>query len=158
MRYNNLRPTREGVRPLRRSALYLAMASLSVGLASSFPTASAQSLKERRAQAAEEAALQNEADYTANVCGTSIRATILWSTASTWPEGQSIAKACDGALGAIEAMCRTGREADVQSKIKSFQCLGDGSGPSLRGGTMTYGAAPGTNGYQQTRKYLERQL
>ena len=143
---------------MRRSAIYISLASLAFSLAVSLPTASAESLKERRAQAAEEASLQNEANYTANICGTAIRATILWSTTTTWPANQSIAKACDGALGAIEAMCRTGREADVQAKVKSFQCLGDGSGPSLKGGTMTYGATPGTNGFQQTRNYLERQL
>ncbi len=120
--------------------------------------ASAQSLQDKRAQAAEEKSLQREADYTATICGTSIRTTIQWSTAKTWPKDHSIAKACDGALGAVEAMCRTGRAADVQEKIKSFQCLGDGSGPALTGGVFSFGAAPGASGFRASLAYLERQL
>lgn len=106
----------------------------------------AQSLRDLRAQDADERALAREAAYTSEICGRPIPASIDWSSVRDWPAGESIVDACDGALGAVETICRAGRKNVVQQ----FVCAGDGSGPSLSGKTLRYGAAPGGNGYAAT--------
>ena len=118
--------------------------------------ASNQPLKTLRAREAEERALDREARFTGKVCGTSIRTRIDWSSASDWPASVSIAKSCDGALSALEAICRSDRSRG--SRVTSFVCSGDGGGPSLSGGTLYYGASPGGNGFGETKGYLEGQL
>lgn len=110
-----------------------------------------QSLKDIRAHEAEDAALAREAAYTGSVCGHSVSARIDWASASAWPAEESLAGACDGALSAVEALCRAGRK----GVVKSFICAGDGSGPDLSGGTLRYGASPARGGYEETRAYLE---
>ncbi len=129
-------------------------AILVVGVATfAFPfSASSQSLKEIRAQQAEERALQQEASFTQSVCGMNFDVMIDWRTVSNWPDGSSIANACDGALGALEAVCRRGNA----PRVSRFVCAGDGSGASLRGGTLRYGASPGDNGFADTKAVLER--
>lgn len=117
----------------------------------------AQSLKSIRAQEAEEAALAREAAFTNSVCGTSLSARIDWRSAASWPEEASLSDACGGALSALEAVCRGGGKARA-ARISTFVCAGDGSGPSLRGGTLRYGAAPGGNGFSETRALLEGAL
>lgn len=128
------------------------------GLGASAMAADDQSLKELRARQAEEQRLQREASFTGNVCNTRISARINWGASSNWPSGRSLAAACDGALSAVEALCRDGKASQVRDKIKSFQCSGDGSGPSLSGSTLRYGASPGRNGFGATKSYLERRL
>lgn len=118
--------------------------------------ASAQSLRSLRQQEADNIALAREAAYTSSVCGAPISARIDWSSASSWPEGESLAAACDGALGAIETICRNDRARG--GKIRSFVCAGDGAGPSLSGGTFRYGAAPGEDGYSSSLDYLQSSL
>ncbi len=113
--------------------------------------ASAQSLKEMRAQEAEESALEREASFTRSVCKMNFDVVIDWRSAVNWPDGESLAGACDGALGALEAACRKGDA----PRISRFVCAGDGSGASLRGGTLRYGAEPGGNGFSETRDTLE---
>lgn len=115
----------------------------------------AQSLKEMRAQDAEENALQREADFTARVCGGSISASIDWASADDWPEDVSIARACDGALSALEAMCRQGKG---RGEISSFVCTGDGDGAFIDGGELTYGATPGESGFDDAMDVLEDEL
>jgi hypothetical protein len=112
--------------------------------------AGAQSLKELRARQAEEAALAREAAYTSAVCGRTIATRIDWSSARGWPEDESLAAACDGALGALEAACRAGRR-----DVREFVCAGDGSGPTRSGATLRYGAAPQASGFAETKAYLE---
>lgn len=112
---------------------------------------SGQSLRDIRAQDAENAALAREAAYTSEVCGRSISARIDWSSARNWPDGQSLAAACDGALGAVEATCRAGRK----TLVSSFVCAGDGSGPDLSGSTLRYGAEPGGSAFADTKAYLD---
>lgn len=118
--------------------------------------AAAQSLKEMRARDAEERALQREADFTGRVCSSSISASIDWRSAADWPEGVSIARACDGALSALEAMCRQGRGSG--GEVSSFVCAGDGSGADLSGGEFTYGASPGENSFSDAKEVLEAEL
>ncbi|GGD10497.1 hypothetical protein [Aquisalinus flavus] len=121
--------------------------------------ASAQSpLKELRARQAEERQLASEVAYTGNVCSARISSRIDWNRARDWPADESLADACDNALGAIEAICRGGGSDKVANGISSFTCTGDGSGPSLDGKTLTFGARPGGNGFSQTRSYLEDSL
>ena len=117
--------------------------------------ASAQSLKELRLQDAEETALEAEVAYTKSVCGGRISATIDWRSAADWPDGVSLVSSCDGALGALEAYCRSAGE---MKKINRFVCAGDGSGASLRGGMLRYGASPGDNGYAETKALLDKEL
>ncbi len=117
---------------------------------------SLQPLKTIRAREVEERQLDREAGFTGKVCGTSIQTSIDWSSTTGWPENVSIAKACDGALGALEAICRA--DSSRGSKVNSFVCTGDGSGPSLSGGTLYYGATPGGNGFGATKSYLEGEL
>ena len=113
--------------------------------------AAAQNIKSLRAQSAEEADLAAEAAYTSKVCGRSISASIDWSSAGSWPAGESLADACGGALSAIESLCRAGDAPPVDD----FVCAGDGSGPSFSGGAFTFGASPGDNGYDAAMAYLQ---
>ncbi len=116
-------------------------------------------LEEQRIRQAEEQALRGEAAYTSGQCGASISARIDWRRSGNWPNaGRGLARACDGALSAVEALCNSGQADKVRSKIRSFQCSGDGSGPSLSGTTLRFGASPGSNGFGQTRRYLEGAL
>lgn len=125
-----------------------------------FPTvaASAQSLKEIRAREGEERALDREVAYTETVCGSSISAAIDWRSAANWPEDRSLVASCDGALGALEAICRTKDGRRRGQKVSRFVCGGDGAGPSLRGGTLRYGASPGGNGFAATKALLDSNL
>ena len=122
----------------------LLFAALSLALLGA--PASGQSLRDLRAQDAEDAALAREAAYTSKICGRTISSRIDWQSARAWPAGESLADACDGALGAIETICRAGRK-DV---VRDFVCAGDGAGAQLSGKTLRYGASPGSNGYAAT--------
>ena len=128
--------------------------SMSVGLTPS----SAQSLREIRAQEAEENALDREVAYTESVCGISLSARIDWRSAADWPSSSSLASACDGALGALEAICRNNSGRTKAQRISSFVCAGDGSGASLRGGSLRYGASPGGSGFSETKALLDSSL
>ena len=119
---------------------------LAAAAALSAASASAQSLKDLRARERENRALASEAAYTSKVCGRAISASIDWSTAEDWPAGESLAAVCDGALGAVETICRRGRT----NVVDRFVCAGDGSGADLSGNTLRYGAEPGGNGYATT--------
>lgn len=121
---------------------------LVLALAAAFPpaAASAQSLKDLRARERENRLLASEAAYTSEVCGRTVSASIDWSTAEDWPARESIAAACDSALGAVETICRRGRT----NVVHRFICAGDGSGAELSGRTLRYGASPGGNGYAAT--------
>lgn len=118
--------------------------------------AEAQSLKSIRARQAEESALAREVAYTSSVCGASISPRIDWGSTASWPDGASLVDACDGALGALEAICRGGKARG--GKVSSFTCAGDGAGPSLSGGNLRYGASPGASGYSETKIYLDGAL
>lgn len=107
---------------------------------------SAQSLRDLRAQETEERVLQREVSYTSDVCRRPITASINWSSMKTWPPRESIAGACDGALAAVETICRAGR----RNVVHHFVCAGDGSGAALSGKTLRYGASPYGNGYAAT--------
>ncbi|MEM9618652.1 MAG: hypothetical protein AAF936_11885 [Pseudomonadota bacterium] len=120
--------------------------------------ATAQSLKEIRDREANEQALEREAAYTRSVCGHSITATIDWRSAADWPAGVSLAASCDGALGALEAVCRNRAGRAKAQRVTQFVCAGDGGGASLRGGTLRYGASPGENGFLETKALLDSAL
>lgn len=119
---------------------------LSCAAALSAATASAQSLKDLRAQERENQELARQAAFTSEVCGQTISAAIDWRSAADWPAGESLAAVCDGALGAVETICRRGRT----GIINRFVCAGEGSGAELSGKTLRYGATPGENGYAAT--------
>lgn len=140
----------------RLAAAFVAGASMCVAL--SFAPASGQSLRELRARDAEEQALDREIGYTETVCGISLRATIDWRSAKDWPSSTSLTNSCDGALGALEAICRNADGKSRARRIKRFVCAGDGAGASLRGGTLRYGASPGANGFSETKALLEGRL
>lgn len=115
-----------------------------------------RSLKELRVRQQEENILREEVAFTNSVCKVNISARINWRASVSWPNsGKGLAKNCDGALGAIEALCRGSKKSQVQAKIKSFQCSGTGAGPSLSGSTLRYGAKPGGNGFGVTKAYLD---
>lgn len=120
--------------------------------------AEAQSLREIRARESEEAALDREASYTQSVCGNSFSASIDWRSAADWPDGVSIAASCDGALGALEAICRNADGKRKAKRISRFVCAGDGAGADLNGGTLRYGASPGDSGFSDTKAVLESGL
>ncbi len=137
------------------------IAFLMIGVLGSFvaPTlalSSNQPLKTLRAREKEEKQLDQEAGFTGNVCGTNISTRIDWDSAQDWPESASITKVCDGALSALEAICRGDQSRG--KKITSFVCAGDGAGPNLSGSTLRYGGVPGGNGFDDTKDYLEGKL
>ena len=113
--------------------------------------AQAQSLRDLRAQDSEQRALEREAAFTQSVCGINFDISIDWRSAADWPRNVSIAASCDGALGALEAICRKGRT----PRVTRFVCAGDGAGASMRGGTLRYGASPGDSGFSDTKAVLE---
>lgn len=120
--------------------------------------AGAQSLKSLRVQDAEDAALSREIAYTNSVCGADMDARIDWRSAANWPDGESLAEACGGALSALEAVCRAAKGKARASSLSTFTCAGDGSGPSLSGGSFRYGASPGGDSYSDTKSYLDSML
>ncbi|MEK7266113.1 MAG: hypothetical protein AAB227_08450 [Pseudomonadota bacterium] len=124
----------------------IAAVALAAALAPASGVAGSQSLRDLRAQDADDRALAREAAYTSEVCGRPIAASIDWASAKTWPADQSLVDACDGALAAVETICRAGRK----NVVHQFVCAGDGSGSSLAGKTLRYGASPGGNGYAAT--------
>lgn len=120
--------------------------------------ASAQSLREIRAQEAQEGRLAQEAAYTSSLCRISLQTSIDWRSAANWPDDASLPGKCDGALGAIESFCKSDKGRRRVSRINAFVCAADGSGPSLNGGVLRYGADPDRNGFGETRRYLEGKL
>jgi hypothetical protein len=135
----------ECMAPNRTARIFLA-AVTAAGVCVFGAAAASQSLRDLRAQDREDRALDREASYTSEVCGRRIDADIEWSSVRDWPPRESVAKSCDGALSAVETICRAGRK-DV---VHRFVCAGDGSGASLTGKTLRYGGAPGSNGYAPT--------
>jgi len=109
-----------------------------------------QSLREIRAQEREERALEREAAFTRSVCDMDLDVVIDWRSAANWPDNVSLASACDGALSALEAVCRKGKA----PRVTRFVCAADGSGASLRGGTLRYGASPNGDGFSETRAVI----
>ncbi len=138
--------------------VWAARAAVGVFCALLFGVASAQSLKELRGRDAEEAALDREVAYTQSVCDSSIHATIDWRSAADWPDDVSLTLSCDGALGALEAFCRTADGKSQAQKVTHFVCAGDGAGASLSGGTLRYGATPGDNGFVDTKALIDSAL
>ena len=138
-------------RPLAR----LTALALIAALALSAPASAQRSLKAMRAAESEERDLAGEAAYTNSVCGSDMDARIDWGSVSDWPEGESLVDACDGALGALEAACRSGAGKERIQSLSSFVCAGDGDGPSLSGRTFRYGASPGQSGFEETADYLD---
>ena len=141
-----------GAKPLKLSLVAL------LAIAAIAARADAQSLRELRSQEAENAALAEEAGYTSSICQTPLRASIDWRTTANWPENVSLAASCDGALGALESICRTPDGRKRAKRITRFVCAGDGSGPSISGHTLRFGAEPGGNGFAATKSLLESQL
>jgi hypothetical protein len=140
---------------MQRRVLALVLAAAALLCAAE---ANAESLKSLRARDAEEKALSREISYTNSVCGSRMTSRIDWKTASNWPEDASIAGACDNALGALEAVCRSDKGKARASSLSSFVCAGDGSGPSLGGASFRYGASPGVSGFAETKSYLDGAL
>ncbi len=119
--------------------------------------AQSQSLKSIRAQEAEVAALAHEVEFTNSVCGGKMSARIDWKRSARWPDGASLAAACDVALGALEAACRSGAKASA-SKLTTFVCSGDGSGPAIKGAVFSFGADPAGGGFAEVKQYLDSAL
>lgn len=140
-------------KPIAKSRNDLAVLGMvAVAVTAMAPAASsAQSLREIRAQEAEERALDREAAFTQSVCGMNFSTSIDWRSVADWPDSASLTDSCDGALGALEAVCREGRA----PRVTRFVCAGDGSGASYRGGTLRYGASPGDNGFSDTKSVLD---
>ncbi len=143
------------VKKQRRVALFIGGLA---GLCALFAVASAQSLRELRAREADDDALAREVAYTRSICENTLTGAIDWPSASGWPPDKSLAASCDGALGALEAMCRSqGGKARAQ-RIMHFVCAGDGAGASLSGASLRYGASPGGGGFDETIALLESAL
>ncbi len=140
----------------RLAAVFAAGAGMCFG--SALAPAAAQSLREIRAQEAEERSLDREVAYTESICGISLTAVIDWRSAADWPSSVSLTNSCDGALGALEAICRDDEGKSRAQRINRFVCAGDGDGASLRGGALRYGATPGGNGYAETKALLDGAL
>ncbi len=120
---------------------------LAVAIAAALTTsASGQSLRDLRAREKENAELARQAAFTSETCGRPINASIDWAASAEWPASESLASACDSALGAVETICRAGRT----NVVERFVCAGDGAGPDLSGKTLRFGAAPDGNGYAAT--------
>jgi len=141
---------------LRRVARLISQAAC-LG-AAMMSAAGAQSLRELRAREADDQALQREIAYTRSVCESRLSGSINWRSADGWPEGRSLTAACDGALGALEAVCRSDEGKLRARRVTRFVCAGDGAGASLSGGTLRYGASPRGGGFSETKALLDQGL
>lgn len=141
-----------GTTTIRDGLLILAALAAMTG------AAFAQSLKEIRAREAEEASLKREVAFTRSVCNSRLVGRIDWRSAADWPESVSLAASCDGALGALEALCREPEGKAHAGKISRFICAGDGAGASLSGGALRYGASPGASGFAETKALLDEKF
>ena len=133
-------------------------AGLGLFISAVFAPVAAQSLREIRAQEAEQSSLDREVAYTESICEISLMAVIDWPSAADWPASSSLTNSCDGALGALEAVCRSADGKTRAKRINRFVCAGDGAGASLRGGSLRYGASPGANGFGETKALLDSEL
>ena len=149
---------KEDVR-IMRIARHIALALIAAGFwTGGVVGAQAQSLKEARAKEASNAALEREAIYTRQVCGSSLLASIDWASTSRWPSDADLVAKCDGALGAIETVCRKKNTRAAAQSISRFVCAGDGKGAELNGATLRYGAAPDANGFYETHSVLKKEF
>ncbi|HXI87040.1 MAG TPA: hypothetical protein VNH64_06245 [Parvularculaceae bacterium] len=140
---------------MARSAFFFLTALAALAAAGG---AGSQSLKSLRAQESEETALDHQVAYTNSVCGTNIASSIDWPSTASWPENESLVEACDGALGALEAICRADDGKKRAQKLTAFVCAGDGAGPSLHGSTFRYGASPGEDAFSDAMPYIKDAL
>lgn len=147
-----MRPMQKTSAIAKRLTILVAASIAAVG------AAGAESLKEIRARESVEQALDREIAFTRSVCGNSLSGAIDWRSAADWPDHASLADACDSALGALEAACRKPGGKAKAKRITRFICAGDGSGASLSGGALRYGAIPGTSGFDETQALLDQEL
>ena len=115
----------------------------------------AQTLKERKAQQKQTAALQSEVAYTNQICGSAISAEVDWSRyAGPVREATS---SCDAALSALESLCADQlSQEEIQKRVDQVVCTkGDDRQVSLKKGTLTFQMdGPGLDDFRYIRDYL----
>jgi len=134
-------------------------AVLGIGLS----PASAQTLREKRLQQEQDAALDEEAKFTSDICKTRISASIDWASFKA-RDGRlrgAYARDCDKALSAIERICREdGGRRKVKRGISRVKCgAGNRRRVVLEDGKLLYAIdGRGGNDHEYIYKYLKKKL
>lgn len=115
-----------------RLILTVALAGLIAG------AAAAQSVA--RTREAQDKALKDKVDQTNRTCGTEITGKLDWSKIKEKDlESNAPAEYCDGALGAIRAMCGDAAMRERLKAVKTVSCLvGEKRAAALDNGTLTF--------------------
>ena len=115
----------------------------------------AQTLKERKAQQQQSAALESEVAYTNKICGSAISAEVDWSRYAG-PVGDATSS-CDAALSALESLCADQlSQEEIQQRVDQVVCTkGKDRQVSLKKGTLTFQMdGPGMDDFRYIRDYL----
>ncbi len=137
--------------------------SIGVILGLTLVSASAQSLKERKAQQGEAATLASEIAYTNQICRSNILASVDWQSfsAADYDTGEGPTGSCDAALGAIESLCadEVGKEA-IREEVRRVRCIkGNSRGVELRQGTLFYQMGESAaDDFRYVRDFLKKKI
>ena len=136
-----------------KTVKHLGMVGLALALVSG--GGQAQTLKERKAQQKQSAALQSEVAYTNKICGSTISAEVDWARYAG-PVGEAT-NSCDAALSALESLCADQlSQEEIQRRVDQVVCTkGDDREVSLKKGTLTFQMdGPGLDDFRYIRDYL----
>lgn len=126
---------------------------------SSAPALAAESTyRERMMMQDQSRKLSEEAEFTSEICGTRISASLRWDSflARDGRVSTNVYRECDGALSAIERICRD--ESKVEALRKQLQRVECGGGRKTRvrleDGSLRYAISRGDGGHQDVFEYL----
>lgn len=144
----------------------VAVMALAVNLVS-FPEQQTQtfaddrpSLRDIRHQRDQDRRFNNEVEFTNQICGTNISASIRWDSFNSRGTGAYVVGSCDVALSAIESICRE-NPARVRGKIAHVECgTAKKRNALLQNGTLQYAVGYDTkrDDYDFVLKYLKKKL
>lgn len=102
--------------------------------------------------------LSEEAEFTSETCGTRIRASLHWDSflARDGRVSTNVYRECDGALSAIERICRDESKVEaLREKLQRVEC-GGGKKTRVRleDGSLRYAISRGDGGHQAVFEYL----
>ena len=141
---------------LTRSSLFVLAVMLSVSFGQD---AQAQSLKQRKQLQSQEQALQQEVDYTNQVCQSNISAEVDWQSFDAYaaPDMDGVTVSCDAALSALESLCgdQLSQQA-IQERVDQVLCTkGESRDIALTEGTLMYQVnGPDMDDFRYVRDFL----
>ncbi len=119
----------------------------------------AQSLKQRKEQQIQSAVLQQEVDYTNQVCGSDISAEVDWDSFEAYAVSEmgGATGSCDAVLSALESLCgdQLSQQA-IQERVDQVVCIkGETRDVELMEGTLMFQVqGPDTDDFRYVRDFL----